>query len=55
MLMLTIFHHPRTETFCLASFLVRKKTLTFKKAHQTKDFYNDEKLSASAQGQAMRM
>jgi hypothetical protein len=24
-LMLTIFHHPGTKTFCLASFLERKK------------------------------
>jgi hypothetical protein len=24
-LMLTIFHHPKTKTFCLASFLAKNK------------------------------
>jgi hypothetical protein len=26
-LMLAISHHPKTKTFCMASFLARKKTL----------------------------
>jgi hypothetical protein len=49
MLMLTIFHHPKAKTFCLASFLAltKKKTLErwqasfffpCKKARQTKSF-----------------
>jgi hypothetical protein len=45
-LMLTIFHHPKAKTFCLASFLAKKKkdackmaTVSFcrKKDHQTKN------------------
>jgi hypothetical protein len=47
-LRLMIFHHPKTKTFCMESFLVIKKTLATlpasfsylcKKARQTKFFY----------------
>jgi hypothetical protein len=30
--MLTIFHHPKTKNFCMASFLTRKKTLATSQA-----------------------
>jgi hypothetical protein len=61
-LMLTIFHHPRAKTFCLVSYLAKKKTLArwpasfffsqVSSANKTFLPEDDEKSSASAQKQA---
>jgi hypothetical protein len=60
-LMLTIFHHPKTKTFCMASSLVQKKMLatlqvsfffSVTKLDKQKLLLSDDENSASAQRHA---